>query len=591
MDGLRQEFCAAFEEIPRPCTRFLRVGFTETVEQHEDASRMTRSDPPSRRESRDVRGAQALFRGLDVLFAVALAAEKPRFGELQEKLGIPKASLHRLLSALQSRHLIRYDPQVRQYAIGSRVLDLARGALDGSDLIKATKPELSRLSRRLRVPACLYVRDSDAVFVLDFEDLDASQSSVIRVWPRLALKECAPGHAILAALPHNRRSGEGVHPDIALAKALGYTIRADTNSGTVQVAAAILDMAGHPNGALCCEFPPSSNESSFYHECGRMIAEAARRASSNTSLSVSTPYVAPSQDVPTDKRVEVLETGRDYMGENPLWVSKRGRLYWLDILAPALRWYEPESSRSDRIILPEITGGIALAEGGALVLAGQSGLHRWNEDAQTTTLLLDPEPGKLDNRFNTASVDPQGRLWAGTQALDNTPGQGSLYCIDRDLSFKIACPTVGLPKNAAWSPDGKTLYFSDGYDRCVWAYDLEDGNRLTNKRRFISGNDDIGVPNGITVDAEGGVWASMVGNWSIQRYRSDGLSDQRISLPVPMPMNLTFGGADLHTLYVTSTYLRVPPGFSSRAPHSGKLLSVQTDVCGLPVARFGLAIG
>ena len=552
---------------------------------------MTKHDDRSQANGSEVRGAQTLFRGLDVLYAVALEMEKPKFGELYKNLGIPKASLHRLLAALQSRHLVRYDPQVRRYSIGSRVLDLARGALDCSDLIKATKPELSRLTRRLRVPACLYVRDNDAVFVLDFEDPDASQNRVIRVWPRLSLHECAPGHAILAALPHSGRSGEGDHPDIALAQALGYTIHVEETTGATQVAAAILDMTGHPSGALCCEFSPASHDFSFYHECGRAIAEAARRASSNTSLSISTPYVAPSQDTPTDKRVDVLETGRDYMGENPLWDAELGRLYWLDILAPALRWYDPATSHSDRVILPEIMGGVALARDGNLILAGRRGLYRWNADTHTITLLLDPEPGKPDNRFNTVSIDQEGRLWAGTQALDNTPGHGNLYCIDHDLAFKVAWPAVGLPKNVAWSPDGQTLYFSDGYDQCVWAYDLEPDNSLRNKRRFIAGNEDNGVPNGITVDAEGGVWASMVGSWSIQRFAGDGSLVERISLPVPMPMNLTFGGADLKTIFVTSTYLRLPPGFSSRAPHSGKLLTVRTDVCGLPRTRFGLKAG
>ena len=550
---------------------------------------MIRNDRRSGTHSPEVRGAQTLYRGLDVLFAVALEVEKPKFGELQEKLGIPKASLHRLLAALQSRQLVRYDPQVRRYSIGSRVLDLTRRALDCSDLIKATRPELSRLTRRLQVPACLYVRDSDAVFVLDFEDPDASQSSVVRVWPRLSLNDSAPGHAILAALPPSGRSGDGDHSDVALAKALGYTIHADDSTGATQVAAAILDTAGHPSGALCCEFPPSAHDSTHYHECGRAIAEAARRASSNTSLGVSTPYIAPVQGAATDKRVEVLETGRDYMGENPLWDAEQGRLYWLDILAPALRWYDPRTARSDRVILPEIMGGVALAKCGTLILVGRRGLYRWDATAQTITLLLDPEPGKPDNRFNTASVDRDGRLWAGTQALDNTPGQGNLYCIDQDLAFRIASPGVGLPKNVAWSPDGRTLYFSDGFDRCVWAFDVAAGTALRNKRRFIEGNSEVGVPNGITVDAGGSVWATMVGSWSVQRYTADGRLDERISLPVPMPMNLTFGGAELKTLYVTSTYLRLPPGFSSRAPHAGKLMTVQTDVCGLPKTRFGLA--
>ncbi len=550
---------------------------------------MTKDGPRSRTRVPEVRGAQTLHRGLDVLFAVALEVEKPRFGELQERLGIPKASLHRLLAALQSRQLVRYDPQVRRYSIGSRVLDLTRSAHDCSDLIKATRPELSRLTRRLRVPACLYVRDSDAVFVLDFEDPDASQSSVVTVWPRLSMKDSAPGHVILAALPPGRRSGAGGHSDIALAKALGYTIRADDVTGSTRVASAILDTTGHPSGALCCEFPPASRESGFYHECGRVIAEAARRASSNASLGMSTPYVAPVQEAPTDERVEVLDTGRDYMGENPLWDEERDRLHWLDILAPALRSYDPETARSGRVMLPEVMGGLALERNGALVLAGRKGLYRWDAGAGTTSLMLDPEPEKPDNRFNTASVDRNGCLWAGTQALDNAPGQGNLYCIDHDLTFRIAIPGIGLPKNVAWSPDGGTLYFSDGFDQCVWAFDLTDGNMLRNKRRFIAGNREVGVPNGITVDAEGCVWATMVGNWSVQRFAPDGALDQRISLPVPMPMNLTFGGADLKTLYVTSTYLRLPPGFSSRAPHSGKLLTVTTDVRGQPKTRFGLA--
>ena len=550
---------------------------------------MTSDGRQSQSRDREVRGAQTLFRGLDVLFAVALEVDKPKFGELQEKLGIPKASLHRLLTALQSRQLIRFDPQIRRYSIGSRILDLTRGALDCSDLIKASRPELSRLARRLNVPACLYVRDSDAVFVLDFEDPDASESSVVRVWPRLSLNESAPGHAILAALPPGGRPGEGNRSEVALAKALGYTIHADDSTGSTRIASAVLDTTGHPSGALCCEFPPASHESGFYHECGRTVAEAARRASSNTSLAISTPYVAPAQESPTDNRVTVLETGRDYMGENPLWNAEQGRLYWLDILAPALRWFDPYTARSDRVILPEIIGGAALSGDGSLVLAGRRGLYRWNAVTQSISLLLDPEPGKPDNRFNTVSTDRQGNLWAGTQALDNTPGQGSLYCIDQDLTFRIVCPTVGLPKNVAWSPDGRKFYFSDGFDRCIWEFDLEAGNTLRNKRPFIEGDRHIGVPNGITVDAEGGIWATMVGSWSVQRYTPEGKLDERISLPVPMPMNLTFGGEDLSTLYVTSTYLRLPPGFSSRAPHSGKLMTVRTDTQGLPKTRFVLS--
>ena len=79
----------------------------------------------------------------------------------------------------------------------------------------------------------------------------------------------------------------------------------------------------------------------------------------------------------------------------------------------------------------------------------------------------------------------------------------------------------------------------------------------------------------------------MIGSWSIRRYLPDGTLDRVVILPVPMPMNLTFGGPDLRTLYVTSTYLRLPPGVSTRAPQSGKLVSVDAGVAGMPPHVFG----
>jgi len=176
----------------------------------------------------EVPGAQALVRGLDVLLAIGGAAEPPRFRDLQQAVGIPKGSLHRLLSALQSRRLVRYDERTRRYSPGSRVFDLARRTLDQSQLIRAAKPELSRIARQLKRAACLFVRDGDEVFVLDFEDPDAAQSRVVRVWPRLLAKDTAAGIALAAHMPGEEAAIDGEETSAAaaqsLARALGYAV-------------------------------------------------------------------------------------------------------------------------------------------------------------------------------------------------------------------------------------------------------------------------------------------------------------------------------------------------------------------------------
>jgi sugar lactone lactonase YvrE len=53
-----------------------------------------------------------------------------------------------------------------------------------------------------------------------------------------------------------------------------------------------------------------------------------------------------------------------------------------------------------------------------------------------------------------------------------------------------------------------------------------------------------------------------------------------------MPTNCAFGGEDLSTLYVTSTYIRLPPGMSAAAPASGQIMGVRTAVRGQPSAYF-----
>lgn len=538
-----------------------------------------------------VPGTQTLMRGIDVLAAVSAAQYPPRFGDIQAEMGLSKGTLHRLLAALIKRRMLRYDERTRRYYTGSRIFEMARRTLDQSMLIRTAKPELSRLSRHLDCPACLYVVDGADIFVTDFEDPDASQSRVVRVWPRERTAMTAAGLAIAASSPGPSRDDDptprGLQGEIDRARAQGYAIRRSDNPPRCTAAAAIRDEDGHPLAAIGVEFRDAAVPAGEAHAAGRMIAEAARRASDSIEISLAASDVQREPAGAPPNALRDLHTGRDFVGENPVWSADRGLLYWLDIFAPALRTFDPRTGEATRHLLPDITGGLALAEDGTLVLLGQSGLSTLDPRTHTRTLLLDPESDRPDNRFNTAAVAPDGAIWAGTMSLRARPDQGSLYRIDRDLQATRVLETVGLPKNVAWSPDGATLYFPDGALGEIVAYDVGPEGRLHNPRTFVRGSGEIGRPNGIACDAQGHVWAAMVGGWRVCRFTPDGRLERTIHLPVPMPMSLCLGGPDLKTLFITSTSLRVPPGFSALAPQSGTLLAIDVEVAGQPAPLFG----
>lgn len=535
-------------------------------------------------QSPDVPGAQALVRGLDVLLAIGAAPAPMRFSELRAAVDLPKASLHRLLAALQSRGLVRFEEHGKRYSLGSRVFDLARRTLDQSALIRATKPELSRLSRQLKRACCLYVKQGEEVFVLDFEDPDASQSRVVRVWPRLQAESSAPGIALAAEMPAETDVVLSGGAAVSQARALGYAIH--VGQGT-SVAAAVVDSTGYPVGAICCQIDRHSESMEALHEAGRLLREAAARASGNVAVATHDTVIGP-QPAETDPSVSVLDTGRDFMGENPVWCDREATLIWLDILAPALRERNLGSGETRRRVLDDLTGGLALTESGKLLLAGRQGIHLFSRETGAATLLFDPEKHKPQNRFNSASIDAQGALWVGTMPVDGSSGSGALYRIGADLSVEVMLPKVVLPKNVGWSLDGREMYLSQGGDARLMAYALDAEGRPGKARLVVQGNADIGSPNGIAVDAEGCIWVAMLGGWSVHRYAPDGTLLRKITLPVPMPTALAFGGPELGQLFVTSTYLRMPAGYSSVSPQAGNLIVVDPGVTGVPMRRFGL---
>ena len=142
------------------------------------------------------------------------------------------------------------------------------------------------------------------------------------------------------------------------------------------------------------------------------------------------------------------------------------------------------------------------------------------DDVPTILCEILDEPGI---RMNDGGCDPQGRFWCGTMAYDVRDGAGSLYRVEADGSFATALAGVTISNGLGWSPDGATAFYVDsmahGIDR--FAFD-GDGGELGERRRFAEVDASLGLPDGLAVDAEGGVWVALWDGGAVRRYAPDG---------------------------------------------------------------------
>lgn len=287
----------------------------------------------------------------------------------------------------------------------------------------------------------------------------------------------------------------------------------------------------------------------------------------------------------------------NHLGEGPLWDVAEQRLYWIDSTAAEIASCRADGSDVRRYFVPRHIGSMALREQGGAVVALANGLHFYDFEEQTVTLVGDPEYDEPETRFNDGKVDRRGRFVVGTMAYDfdryeADRGQrpmriGALYRLDPDGSIAHLDRGITCSNGPCWSPDDKTLYFTDTYDKQMYAYDYDiDTGAVANRRVFASAAHMAGTFDGATVDAEGYVWSALVFGGRILRFAPDGRLDRVVPFPVRNLTSVMFGGPDLDILYVT-TMGRPMWGIPQKEKHKGGLFAVHgLGVKGLPEPRF-----
>jgi sugar lactone lactonase YvrE len=269
-----------------------------------------------------------------------------------------------------------------------------------------------------------------------------------------------------------------------------------------------------------------------------------------------------------------------YHGEGPVWSERWGGLRWVDMFAGDVLSLA-DSGGIDRRHVGTIAAVLRPRRRGGAVIGVERGFALEDADGMLTHL------GELwsdDNvRMNEGGCDPDGRFYCGSMAYDHRPGAGALYCLDPDGSVRVVLGSVTISNGLEWSPDGSRAYYNDTPTQRTDVFDYDGESGLTGRRRFVEIPPEVGGPDGLTVDEEGGVWVALYGGGAVRRYTPEDMLDEVIEVPARRVTACTFGGQDLDQLFITTSREGLEP---DEDPLAGSLFRSSVGVAGLPVREF-----
>ncbi|MFE4949582.1 SMP-30/gluconolactonase/LRE family protein [Leifsonia sp. NPDC056665] len=227
-------------------------------------------------------------------------------------------------------------------------------------------------------------------------------------------------------------------------------------------------------------------------------------------------------------------------GEGPAWSERWAGLRWVDMLAGDVLELQPDGSVRRRH-----TGSVAAfsrpRSGGGWMVAGRSRLSATSGDDLDANLDVGPELwSDADVRSNDGACAPDGSLLLGTMADDATEDRGFLAAVERGDTRRVCAATIS--NGLGFTSDGGALYI-DSTLRRIDRFDWDPINGLTGRRPWVDVSHAPGIPDGLSVAADGGVWVAFFGGASVRRYGPDGREEVVVSIPVAQPTAVAFVGA------------------------------------------------
>ena len=229
-------------------------------------------------------------------------------------------------------------------------------------------------------------------------------------------------------------------------------------------------------------------------------------------------------------------------GEGPRW--RDGLLWFSDMLGEAAHTVSLRGTLTTIPLPGHRPSGLGFGPDGALLIvstAARQILRYDGESLRVAADLGDLAPADLGDMV----IDGRGRAYVGSQARQG----GVIIRVDPDGSARVVAGDLEFPNGMAILPDGATFVVAESTARRLSAYTLDDGI-LTGRRVFADGLS--GPPDGVAVDANGGVWTALTLAHEFARITDGGTVTHRIGIGERIAIACALDD-DQRTLFLVST--------------------------------------
>ncbi|MFJ6658948.1 SMP-30/gluconolactonase/LRE family protein [Streptomyces sp. NPDC091377] len=269
-------------------------------------------------------------------------------------------------------------------------------------------------------------------------------------------------------------------------------------------------------------------------------------------------------------------------GEGPGWDPHARRLRIVDQLAGDLVTLAPDGTVEERRHLGAVLAAWRPRRAGGLVLAVERGFALLGTDGTLTT---GPEQWTDPTiRMNDGACDPSGAFYCGSMAYDARPGAARVHRLAPDGTTSVAHTGVTVSNGLVWAADGTFAYYTDTATGTVSRVTADpESGRFTDVAPWVSVDPATGAPDGIALDAEGGVWVALWGGSAVHRYTPDGTLDAVVAVGARQVSACAFGGDDGGTLYLTTSRQHLT---ADEDPAAGAVFAVRPGVTGHPLSAY-----
>ena len=275
---------------------------------------------------------------------------------------------------------------------------------------------------------------------------------------------------------------------------------------------------------------------------------------------------------------ELIADYQCHIGENPLWHPLEQRLYWTDITRGRLFRYDPATEKHEQCYSGPPVGGFTVqADGTLLLFMARGAIAHWRDGH--LNYIVEEISDERESRFNDVIADPAGRVFCGTMPTPARPGR--LYRFDPDGTIHLLLEGIGVSNGMGFTVDRRSMYYTDSAARSIYLFDYEEKTgELTNQRLWLQTPEGAGVPDGMTVDAQGYIWSARWDGSALYRYSPDGFEERHIEFPARKVSSVAFGGDDLSDLYVTTALTDGTK--AEEGTGAGALFRIRLGIRGLP---------